>query len=181
MWLAGSGYEGAVVVADHELAWLALNPKNREFYASQGFAPAIQHYELSSYIGSSASHPPTAKHLSDIKLVNGPIDGIQGGKVSSHGKLWVDSLSSDQLRLIFWGVDPYSGIIQVTHPVFVVTAADYHFEAEGLDITEPTSAFDALPNRLVGGVIHAQFLANLPITSDGWASINLNVSDPNRL
>ncbi len=191
----GLNYGAAVVIAGMtSLGWIALNPKTRELYGSTGGGRSIQRFRAPGRASDAVTR------LTDLNLVNGAIDAdngaINGGKVSRHGKLWVNTMTTQgPPYLCIYGIDPYSGIIQVRAAVSVDNTANfgevfpwapaftplggnnwgsYSLEAEGLDITDP-------PNRRVDGVIHAQFLAHYKDSPDAWALINLNVSDVDRL
>jgi hypothetical protein len=102
---------------------------------------------------------------------------IQGGKVSSHGKLWVHAPFDSQNNVVL-GIDPYSGIVQTAtfYEIPGTTSelgswwggAPYSIEAEGLDITSD-------------GQVHAQMLANEARLNDQWSLYNYTADDPTRL
>jgi hypothetical protein len=180
-----------------DVSWLAVNPRNKQFYSSEGYADFIQRCTLNNPVTSPLT--ATANILTPIAL-NTPIDGAQGGKVSRHGKLWISSFNQNNCLVTIWGVDPYSGIVQTVaqrqpdafdgEP----NACDFHnnpnmdqilgadLEAEGLDLTDPNVAGDiAMSSRPgVSGQIHAQVLHN-GLLNDSWEMLNWTVSDLDRL
>ena len=176
-----------------QVAWVAVDPRTRAFYTSSSDGLAIhQHqitisgawlqspwpfYAMTSRVqgacfssGTTVGFPSCSSD--DIQLTNSPgtLD-IQGGKVSSHGKLWV----TDNTRKELFGIDPYSGIVQVSYPKNTGYA-----EAEDLDITEGIPSPVSLN---VSGSIHLQNLSDGTLTYPWatWQMVNLNVSDLARL
>lgn len=169
-------------------SWIAVNPKNRAFYFSSGVALSQRSIWV---LGSTV----LSTDLPDIQLVNlaatpnGEIEDIEGGKVSSHGKLWVNSFHTDLATGdrggVIYGIDPYSGIIQVAQTLVFNWPQKNAFghdteEAEGLDITDDSFT---LP---IPGQIHVQNLRNNVLTSDftsddSWELVHYQVSDMSRL
>ena len=204
---------GYVVLSPNDqVAWVAENQKNGDFYTSSSAGPITtsprvihrnsviydpsQYYTVptpggeaprgvcSQFLGQGLGNGAISSQLSDIVLVNDPSNydpsrswDIQGGKVSSHGKLWVHTHFDDQYHVIL-GIDPYTGIVQTatfygipgtTSDVgsFVV-GTPYSIEAEGLDVTSD-------------GQVHAQMLANEARITDRVSLFNYTADDPKRL
>ena len=205
-----------VINPNDQVAWVARNPKNGDFYTTSSSGPITTSPRVihrNSVIFNPAQYVPfnlpdlpgitglassacaqflspgwgngaISSQLSDIVLVNDPSNydpsrswNIQGGKVSSHGKLWVNAPFDDQNNVIL-GIDPYTGIVQ-TATFYVIPGttseigswwggAPYSIEAEGLDVTSD-------------GQVHAQMLANEARLNDEWSLFNYTADDPARL
>jgi len=169
----GSTFHGQTIITpDDQMGWVALDPKTRLFYTSNSAGTVIHR----NYVVTS----PSITHVAMPDYIFNNPDGnhnIQGGKVSSHGKLWVYASMSDTVHRIM-GIDPYSMLIQTKIDLSIdqgpwCTWACSGEEAEGLDITEsPTSE---------QGQIHVQDLGNNFWSNDQWTLSNFAVSDRNRL
>jgi hypothetical protein len=179
-----TGYNGYTVIAPNQgEAWVALNPKaltpsSREFYTSDPSGTVIHQNQV--FVGSSVTS--TAQYNISIQnfLNNWATLNIQGGKVSSHGKLWVYNAASSTEHQIL-GIDPYSGVVAMKVSLSIdqgpwCTWACSGEEAEGLDIT-PTN----LNAPGVSGQIHVQDLGNNASANDQWTLSNFSVSDLSRL
>jgi len=205
---SGDGDRGTVEVSPEELAWLAINPKNGQIYASSSGSRSIQAYSIHFPASGTSYPPPVLDSTTNINLVNGPIiGGINGGKVSRHGKLWLASLSSSGNAVIS-GVDPYTGVIQTVAQIPVTVQiqiidpncptcsaastihtvpSDQYFhstEVEGLDLTDPNDSHDLVIHNFrpgISGNIHVQVLGNNSISDDAWELLNFQVSDLNLL
>jgi len=183
----------------HDCPWVAMNPKvdpysplpyvSREFYTSEKSLSLIHRNTIrfpngmKTGGGATTDSPP----LPDITLLNpmgysatatsGPVSvftNTGGGKVSSHGKLWVFGKPGETTLIL--GIDPYSGIIQVAKEVGFSGGGFSSLEGEGLDITETDPH---APH--IAGQIHVQLLGNHPISNDAWSLANFTVSDMSRL
>jgi hypothetical protein len=181
-----------------QVAWVAVDPRTRMFYTSSSDGLSIHQHQIT--IGgawlpdptysdktsrvqgacfSSNNAPHNCQGDGDIQLRNSPGTlNIQGGKVSSHGKLWVWTTDRKEL----FGIDPYSGIVQASFPLDTG-----YKEAEGLDITEGIPSPVSLN---VSGSIHLQNLSEESFGTDvitfgssnaTWQMVNLDVSDLGRL
>lgn len=172
-----------------QVAWVAVDPRTRAFYTSSSNGLSIHQHQFTlsgswlnspwpysnltsrlqgACINSSTTYYPSCSS-DDIPLTNSPGTlNIQGGKVSSHGKLWV--WTNDRKTL--YGIDPYTGIVQASFPWD--TGYD---EAEGLDITEGIAS---PVSTNVGGQIHLQNLTDGTFQAT-WQLVNINVSDLGRL
>jgi len=170
---------GAVTFTEQlntECAWAAYNGKNGVFYTTNGSAARVLHRHTLSF---AQPGKPTESPLDDLPFINAdstlsPTSNIQGGKASSHGKLWIYAKpDEDPGHTALIGVDPYSGIV---HVKIRITLGDSSEEAEGLDITEaPTGS----PG--IGGQIHVQDLQNRSLSNDAWNLLNFQASDLARL
>jgi len=172
----------------HDCPWLALNPKNRVFYTTEHNLPVLHQNLIGFPNGITRGGGLSTVALGDIHLVNplglvvsGSTPGTSvvntgGGKVSSHGKLWMYAAPWDDVPEIL-GIDPYSGIIQVRQFVPVPAGGGFtSVEAEGLDVTEVDPHAPG-----ISGQIHAQILGNHAFSDDAWSLVNYNVSDLSRL
>jgi hypothetical protein len=167
-----------------QVAWLAHNPKFDRvegrfskdlFYTSNSAGTVLHQYLLSM---NSAHQFEGNGKLSDIGIGNAASDyNIQGGKVSSHGKLWVYASVGPTLHKIL-GINPITGLIGASYSIPVSQAGwcCTGEEAEGLDITEFATGAPG-----IAGQIHFMDLGNRSLSNDQWVLNHYEVSDLSRL
>lgn len=117
--------------------------------------------------------PCTVQH--DIPIRNGNwtstvLSNPNGMKVSSHGKLWVWGVATESVTGRLYGIDPYTGMIQVQYD-YPYNSSSGKYESEGLDIVESDPVSQ----------IHLQSLQNNLSTTDPWTLTNLKADDISRL
>jgi hypothetical protein len=183
MWGAANAFYGVVVEEPNDqLAWVAHNPKQDSydganfhdmFYSSNSAGTVIHQYML---IMNGSNHELFSNgKISDIVIGNGSGMNIQGGKVSSHGKIWAYVYNSDSTHTIV-GINPITGLIGLSYPISEYVTGCDSFEAEGLDVTE-----SATNSPGTSGQIHVQDLCNFDDTDDEWSLSHFSVSDMSRL
>jgi hypothetical protein len=174
----------AVLYPNDQIAWVAVDPRTREFYTSNSAGTEIDAWNIvavpqqpvptfvpSTGLDSNGAQATWQENIAPLNWAGanntqGQMN-IQGGKVSSHGKLWLWTGDGGGTLV---GMDPYSRLVQCTY-----TFNTGYSEAEGLDITE-----NNVNSPGVGGSIHLQHLSDSGV-SGTWQMVNLTVSDPARL
>jgi len=149
------------------------------------YVPSSLHWNALHEYMVDYSSTPKVIFSRDVSIVNAGdaltvINAPNGMKVSSHGKLYVWGVATTNTVGRLYGIDPFSGLIQVQfdmtygHPSSVGYTPK--IESEGLDIidTKDVGLTRAAPEIVV------QSLANM-LGTDVWTLMHVTVNDASRL
>ena len=154
-------------------------------YTAHVYVPSsVAWNALHEYVIDFSSNPPRPTLIQDTSIVNA--NGLtsveivykpNGMKVSSHGKLYMWGVATDNLTGRLYGIDPFSGYIQTMYDLDygTYTSAFGSIESEGLDIIDTS---DVGVTRAAPEILVQMLNSSL---SNQWRGAHFSVDDPSRL